>query len=65
MWILKKRFLYGQIQNRCIRYPMVLAALIGFAVDAGLSGSGFGGAILFAMVVGFACVIYVLDNRER
>lgn len=44
---------------------MVLAALAGFAVDAGLSGSGFGGAILFAMIVGFACVIYVLDNRER
>ena len=39
---------------------MVLAALAGFAVDAGLSGSG-----LFAMIVGFACVIYVLDNRER
>ena len=39
---------------------MVLAALA-----AGLSGSGFGGAILFAMIVGFACVIYVLDNRER
>ena len=38
---------------------MVLAALAGFAVDAGLSGSGFGGAM------GFACVIYVLDNRER
>lgn len=44
---------------------MVLTALAGFAVDAGLFGSGFGGAILFAMIAGFACVIYVLDNRER
>lgn len=44
---------------------MVLAARIGFAVDAGLFGSGFGGTILFAMIAGFACVIYVLDNRER
>lgn len=44
---------------------MLLTALAGFAVDAGLFGSGFGGAILFAMIAGFACVIYVLDNRER
>ena len=33
--------------------------------NVSLSGSGFCGAILFAMIVGFACVIYVLDNRER
>jgi len=44
---------------------MVLAALAVFYANVSLSGSGFGGAILFAMIVGFACVIYVLDNRER
>lgn len=36
-----------------------------FYANVSLSGSGFGGTILFAMIVGFACVIYVLDNRER
>jgi len=43
---------------------MFLTALV-FYANVSLSGSGFGGAILFAMIVGFACVIYVLDNRER
>ena len=44
---------------------MLLTALVVFYANVSLSGSGFGGAILFAMIVGFACVIYVLDNRER
>ena len=44
---------------------MLLTALVVFYANVSLSGSGFGGAILLAMIVGFACVIYVLDNRER
>ena len=44
---------------------MLLTALVVFYANVSLSGSGFGGAILFAMIVGFACVIYVLDNHER
>ena len=44
---------------------MLLTALVVFYANVSLSGSGFGGAILFAMIVGFACGIYVLDNRER
>ena len=38
---------------------MLLTALVVFYANISLSGSGFGGAILFAIV------IYVLDNRER
>lgn len=38
---------------------MLLTALVVFYANVSLSGSGFGGAILFAMIVGFACVIYV------
>ena len=41
---------------------MLLTALVVFYANVSLSGSGFGGTILFAMIVGFACVIYVLDN---
>lgn len=44
---------------------MLLTALVVFYANVSLSGSGFGGAILFAMIVGFACMIYVLDNHER
>lgn len=44
---------------------MLLTALVVFYANVSLSGSGFGGAILFAMIVGFACMIYVLDNCER
>lgn len=42
---------------------MLLTALVVFYANVSPSGSGFGGTILF--VVGFTCVIYVLDNRER
>ena len=44
--------------------PIILILLTALVVFYSLSGSGFGGTILFAMIVGFACVIYVLDNRE-
>lgn len=44
---------------------MLLTALVVFYANVSLSGSGFGSAILFAMIVGFACMIYVLDNCER
>ena len=44
---------------------MLLTALVVFYANVSLSGSGFGGAILFAMIVGFACGFYVLNNRER
>ncbi len=44
---------------------MLLTALVVFYANVSLSGSGFCGVILFAMIVGFAYMIYVLDNRER
>lgn len=43
---------------------IVLAGIVGFFVGASANES-MGGAILFAMVAGIACVIYTLDNREE
>ena len=42
---------------------MVLVGIIGFLAGAAL-GDSFGGAILFSMIAGIACVIYAIDNRE-
>ena len=42
---------------------MVIAGVVGFFVGSALE-NGFGGAILFALIVGIACVIYAIDNRE-
>lgn len=48
---------------------MLLTALVVFYANVSLSGSGFGGAILFAMIVGFACVsmywITASDNANQ
>ena len=43
---------------------MVLAGVAGFFVGASVNDA-MGGAVLFAMVAGIACVIYTLDNREE
>ena len=40
---------------------MVFAGLIGLYVGS-LLGSAVGGAILFSMIAGFACVVSALDN---
>ena len=40
-----------------------LAGIVGFFAGAAL-GDSFGGAILFSMIAGIACVIYAIDNRE-
>lgn len=42
---------------------MVLAGIVGFFVGSSLN-DGFGGAILFSMIAGIACLIYTTDNRE-
>lgn len=42
---------------------MMLAAIAGIFAGAAL-GSAMGGAILFSMIAGFGCLIYVLDSRE-
>ena len=38
-------------------------AMAGYFVGAALQEE-IGGAILFAVIAGFACVIYNIDNRE-
>ena len=42
---------------------MVIAAIVGFFIGASQSDA-LGGAILFSLIAGFACVVYTLDNRE-
>ena len=42
---------------------MFFAAMAGYFVGAALQEE-MGGAILFAVIAGFACVIYNMDNRE-
>ena len=41
---------------------MALAAIVGFLRVAALGGA-LEGAILFAMIAGFGCLIYAQDNR--
>ena len=39
---------------------MVLAAVVGMAVNEGLNG-----AVLFSMITGFAYTVYAIDNRDK
>lgn len=43
---------------------MMIAGIVGFFMGAFLNDP-MGGAILFAMIAGIACIIYVIDNREN
>ena len=43
---------------------MVLAGTAGFFIGTVL-GNAFGGAILFTMTAGIACVVYTIDNRDE
>lgn len=43
---------------------MAVAGIAGFFVGAALENA-FGGAILFSMIAGIACVVYAIDNREE
>ena len=43
---------------------MIVFGIIDFFVGA-LVESAIGGAILFSMIAGFACIVYTLDNREE
>lgn len=42
---------------------MVIAGIVGFFVGASLN-EAMGGAILFSMIAGFACVVYTIENRD-
>lgn len=43
---------------------MIVAAVAGFFIGAFLE-SAFGGAILFSVIAGFACLIYATDNKNE
>ena len=43
---------------------MVNAGTAGFFIGAALNNA-LGGAILFSMIAGIACVIYTIDNQEK
>ena len=43
---------------------MVLAGVVGFFVGSALENA-FGGAILFSLIVGIACVVYTVDNQSE
>ena len=43
---------------------MVIAGTAGFFIGAALNNA-LGGAILFSMIAGIACVIYTIDNQEK
>ena len=41
---------------------MALAGVVGFFIGSALKNA-FGGAILFSLIAGIACVVYTVDNR--
>ena len=43
---------------------MVLAGVVGFFAGSALENA-FGGAILFSMIAGIACVVYTIDNQSE
>ena len=43
---------------------MAIAAIAGFFIGATLD-EAMGGAILFSMIAGIACIVYSIENREE
>lgn len=43
---------------------MLIAGIVGFFVGASLDDA-MGGAILFSMIAGIACLVYATDNRSE
>lgn len=43
---------------------MVIAGIVGFFIGAALD-EAMGGAILFSMVAGIACIVYTIDHHEE
>lgn len=43
---------------------MIIAGFVGFIAGAFLDNA-MGGAILFSMISGIACIIYTLDNPRK
>ena len=45
----------------CSLMVMIIAAVLGFFLGIPL-GSGIGGAILFSLIAGIACIVYVIEQ---
>ena len=45
-------------------FVMLIACLFGFFVGIRID-EAMGGAILFSLIAGIACVIYVIENQEK
>ena len=45
-------------------FVMLIAGLIGFFVGIRID-EAMGGAILFSVIAGIACVIYTIENQEK
>ena len=45
-------------------FVMLIAGLIGFFVGIKID-EAMGGAILFSVIAGIACVIYTIENQEK
>lgn len=43
---------------------MVLAGIVGIFAGAAFNDA-IGGAILFSMIAGIACIVYTIDNRDN
>lgn len=43
---------------------MAIAAVAGFFIGA-LLDEAMGGAVLFSMIAGIACIVYNMENREE
>jgi hypothetical protein len=43
---------------------MILAGIVGFFLGAAVDDC-MGGAILFALIAGIACIVYTIDNQGK
>ena len=54
---------HEKVSNNCIRYRDVPAGIVGLFFG-GVLDEAMGGAILFSMIAGIACVVYAIENRD-
>ncbi len=43
---------------------MVIAGIVGFFIGAAMN-EAMGGAVLFSMIAGTACIVYTIDNHKE
>ncbi len=43
---------------------MIIVGIVGFFIGATVNNP-MGGSILFSMIAGISCIIYVIDNQEE